>query len=101
MRSVYMNIRIVLADDHRIVREGFRALLAAQTDFQIVGATGDGLEAIRLVDRLKPEVLLVDMTMPGLNGREVTRHITQRRVSTRVVMLSLHSNEAYVPQALK
>ncbi len=96
-----MNIRIVLADDHRIVREGFRALLAAQKDFEIVGETGDGLEAIRLVDKLKPDVLLVDMMMPGLNGLEVARQITQRGFSARVVILSMHANEAYVLEALK
>jgi DNA-binding NarL/FixJ family response regulator len=96
-----MSIKILLADDHRIVREGFRALLAAQKDFQIIGETGDGLEALRLADQLKPDILLVDMMMPGLNGLEVTRQVTHRGLATRVVILSMHSNEAYVIEALK
>lgn len=94
-------IKIVLADDHRIVREGFRALLASQKDFQIIGETGDGLEAIRLVEQLKPDVLVIDILMPSLSGLEVTRQVTQRVTNTRVVILSMHSNEAYVLQALK
>jgi len=96
-----MSIRIVLADDHRIVREGFRALLDAQKDFEVIGETGDGLEAIRLVEKLKPDVLLVDMMMPALNGLEVTRQITQRGLPAKVVVLSMHSNEAYVLEAMK
>jgi two-component system response regulator NreC len=96
-----MSIRIVLADDHRIVREGFRALLDAQKDFEVIGETGDGLDAIRLVEKLKPDVLLVDMMMPGLNGLEVTRQITQRGLPAKVVVLSMHSNEAYVLEAMK
>jgi len=96
-----MSIKILLADDHRVVREGFRALLAAQKDFEIVGETGDGLQALRLVDQLNPDVLLVDMMMPGLSGLEVTRQITEREVPTRVVVLSMHANEAYVVEALK
>jgi two-component system, NarL family, response regulator NreC len=95
-----MSIRIVLADDHRIVREGFRALLTAQTDFQIVGETGDGREAIRMVEQLTPDVLLVDLMMAGLGGLEVIRQLTQRGVPTRIIVLSMHSNEAYVSQAL-
>jgi DNA-binding NarL/FixJ family response regulator len=96
-----MSIRIVLADDHRVVREGFRALLAAEKDFEIVGETGDGLEALRLVERLKPDLILVDLMMPGLGGLEVARQVAQRGSATRVVVLSMHSNEAYVLQALK
>jgi len=96
-----MTIKIILADDHRVVREGFRALLAAQKDFQIVGETGDGLEALRLVDQLKPDVLLVDVMMPGVSGLEVTRQLTQRRSPVRVVILSMHCNEAYVVEAVK
>jgi two-component system, NarL family, response regulator NreC len=96
-----MNIKIILADDHRIVREGFRALLTAQKDFQIVAETGDGREAMRLVEQFKPDVLLVDLMMPGLGGLEVTRQLAQEGLRTRVIVLSMHSNEAYVSQALK
>jgi len=96
-----MTIKIVLADDHRVVREGFRALLAGQKDFQIVAETGDGLEAIRLVEKHQPDVLLIDLMMPGLGGLEVTRQLTQRKSPVRVVVLSMHANEAYVIEALK
>src|SRR3954471_5555373 len=96
-----MSIRIVLADDHRIVREGFRALLTAQKDFEIVGETGDGLEAIRLVEKQNPDVLLVDLMMPGLGGLEVVRQLALRDLSVRVIVLSMHANEAYVVEALK
>lgn len=94
-------IRILLADDHRVVREGFRALLEAEPDFEIVGETGDGLEAVRLVEQHKPQVLVVDLMMPGLNGLEVARQVAQRVPRTRIVVLSMHANEAYVLEALK
>lgn len=94
-------IRILLADDHRIVREGFRALLQAEPDFDIVAETGDGLDAVRLAEQHKPQVLVVDLMMPGLNGLEVARQITQRLPRTRIVVLSMHANEAYVLEALK
>ena len=93
--------RIVLADDHQVVREGFRALLQAQPDFEIVGETGDGLEAVRMVEKQKPHILVVDLMMPGLNGLEVARQVTQRSPRTRIVVLSMHANEAYVLEALK
>jgi two-component system, NarL family, response regulator NreC len=92
---------ILLADDHRVVREGFRALLESEPDFEIVGETGDGLEAVRLVEQQKPHVLVVDLMMPGLNGLEVARQVTQRSPRTRIVVLSMHANEAYVLEALK
>jgi two-component system, NarL family, response regulator NreC len=94
-------IRILLADDHRVVREGFRALLESEPDFEIVAETGDGLDAVRLVEQHKPHVLVVDLMMPGLNGLEVARQITQRVSRTRIVVLSMHANEAYVLEALK
>lgn len=94
-------IRILLADDHQVVREGFRALLQAEADFEIVAETGDGLDAVRLVEQHKPQVLVVDLMMPGLNGLEVARQITQRSPRTRIVVLSMHANEAYVLEALK
>jgi len=94
-------IRILLADDHQVVREGFRALLEAEPDFEIVAETGDGLEAVRFAEHHKPHVLVVDLMMPGLNGLEVARQITQRLPRTHIVVLSMHANEAYVLEALK
>jgi len=92
---------ILLADDHRMVRQGFRALLEAEKDFRIVGETGDGLEAMRLAEQLKPRVLVLDLMLPGLRGLEVARQIKQRGLPTKVVILSMHANEAYVMEALR
>lgn len=96
-----MSVSILLADDHTILRQGLRALLSAEPDFNIVGEASDGLEAIKLAERLKPDVLVLDLMMPGLNGLEVTRQIRQRFPKTRVVILSMHAKEAYVLEALK
>src|SRR5512137_1091904 len=92
---------ILLADDHHIVRQGLRVLLEAQPDFQLVGEAGDGLEAVQLTERLKPDVLIIDLVMPSLNGLEATRQVSQRSPHTRVVILSMHANEAYVLEALR
>jgi two-component system response regulator NreC len=92
---------IVLADDHHVVRQGLRVLLEAQPDFQLVGEAGDGLEAVQLTERLKPDVLVIDLMMPSLNGLEGTRQVSQRSPHTRVVILSMHANEAYVLEALR
>lgn len=93
-------MRIVLADDHPIVRQGLRALLEAETDFQLVGEAGDGLEAVGLVERVKPDVLVLDLMMPGLAGFEVARQTRQRSPQTRIVILSMHADEGYVLEAL-
>jgi two-component system response regulator NreC len=92
---------IVLADDHRIVRQGLRALLEAEADFSLVGETGDGLEAVRLAERLRPDVVVLDLMMPGINGLEATRQIRNCCPKTHVVILSMHADEAYVLEALK
>jgi DNA-binding NarL/FixJ family response regulator len=92
---------IVLADDHHVVRQGLRTLLESESDFRIVGEAGDGLEAVQLVERLQPNVLVLDLMMPCLNGLEVTRQVSQRSPQTRVVILSMHSSEAYVLEALR
>lgn len=92
---------IVLADDHQVVRQGLRALLEAEPGFQLVGEAGDGLEAVRLVDRLRPKVLIVDLMMPGLNGMEVIRQAARAFPQTRIIVLSMHADRAYVVQALK
>ncbi len=94
-------LTIVMADDHPVVRKGLRALLEAEPDYQVVGEADDGLAALALVERLKPAILIVDVMMPGLGGLEVTRQITQRLPDTRVIVLSMYSNEPYVLEALR
>ena len=94
-------ITVVLADDHLIFREGLRALLSAEPDLRIVGEAGDGLEAVQLVERLQPDVLVLDLMMPGLNGDEVARQVSQHVRKTRIVALSMHTSEAYVLKALR
>ncbi len=96
-----MTISILLADDHVVVRQGLKALLEAETDFHVLGEAADGLEAVQLVERLQPDVLLVDVMMPGLSGLEATRQVRERFPKTQVVVLSMHSNEAYVLEALR
>jgi DNA-binding NarL/FixJ family response regulator len=92
---------VVLADDHPIVRQGLRTLLEAGGDFAVIGEEADGLKVVALVERLRPDVLLLDVQMPGLNGLEITRQIVQRALKTRVMILSMHANETYVRDALR
>jgi two-component system, NarL family, response regulator NreC len=94
-------ITVVLVDDHRVVREGLRALLEAESDLSVIGDAGEGLSAIRLVERLKPDVLLLDLIIPGLNGQEVARRVRKCSPKTRVIVLSMHSSEPYVIEALR
>jgi two-component system response regulator NreC len=91
---------IVLAEDHQIVRQGLRALLEPEADFQIVGEASDGSEALQLAERMRPDVMIVDLMMPGLNGLEVTHQVARRSPKTRVIILSAFDNEAYVTEAL-
>ena len=92
---------IVLADDHTIVRQGLRVLLEAETDFSVIGEAADGLEVPDLVQRLRPDVLVLDLMMPGVNGLEVVWQIRQTSPETRVIILSMHASEAYVVAALR
>jgi two-component system, NarL family, response regulator NreC len=91
----------VLIDDHQLVREGMKALLEAEPDLRVIGEAADGLEAIRVVERLTPDVLVVDLGIPSLNGLEVTREVTQRWPAIRIVVVSIHTSEAYVLEALR
>lgn len=94
-------ITIVLAEDHNVVREGFRSLLDGEPDFTVVGEAADGLKAIEVVEREDPDVLLVDIKMPRLNGLDVVRQVRTRSPRTQVIVLSMHANEAYVMEALR
>jgi DNA-binding NarL/FixJ family response regulator len=94
-------ITLVLADDHHVVRQALRTLLESEPGFVVVGEASDGLRVADLVARLEPDVLLVDLMMPGLNGMEVTRQVRKRCANTRVVLLSMHMNEAHVLEALR
>ncbi|MGI8813273.1 MAG: response regulator [Pyrinomonadaceae bacterium] len=95
-----MIISIVLADDHLIVRQGVRALLDAEPDFEVIGETGDGINAIDLVKKLTPDVLVLDLMMPGLNGLDVARQLSKQSPHTRIVVLSMHDDEGFVLEAL-
>ena len=92
---------IVLADDHHVVRQGLRALLEAEPGFSVVAEAADGLAAADLAERLQPNVLVLDLMMPCLSGLEVARQVRRLSPQTRVVVLSMHANEAYVLEALR
>jgi two-component system response regulator NreC len=95
------NIRIVLADDHTVVRKGLRLLLENQPGFTVVADAADGREAVALVERHTPDVVVMDVAMPNLNGIEAARQISARTPQTAVVFLSMHADESYVLKALK
>lgn len=96
-----MAVSVLLADDHPIVRQGLRHLLEMQPEFKVVGEASDGIAAAQMAERCRPDVMVVDLMMPGLNGLEVIRQVRQRSPATRIIVLSMHNNDAYVLQALK
>jgi DNA-binding NarL/FixJ family response regulator len=96
-----MSIRILLADDHRILREGLRSLLAQQPDMQVAGEAASGEEALTLARRLRPDVVIMDVVLPGIDGVETTRRIRSELPATRVIGLSMHSDRRYVSQMLR
>jgi len=94
-------IRVVLADDHTLVRAGIRALLEKLPDVHVVAEASDGREAVHLVTTTQPDVVLMDIAMPGLNGLEATRRLVKEFPAIRVLILSMHKNEEYVWQTLR
>jgi two-component system response regulator NreC len=96
-----MPIRIVLADDHTILRNGLRLLLERHPDFSVVGEAANGREAVEIATRESPNVVVMDISMPILNGIEAARRITSELPKTAVIVLSVHSDEAYILRALK
>jgi two-component system, NarL family, response regulator NreC len=94
-------IRIVLADDHSVMRSGLRALLQQHPDMQVIGEANDGREALSLAESLKPDVAVLDITMPNLNGIEAARQMAAKQLDVAIIMLSMHSDESYVLRALR
>jgi DNA-binding NarL/FixJ family response regulator len=93
-------ITVLLAEDHTIVREGLRALLGVEEDIEVVGEAQTGRQAVQLTKRLRPDVVVMDIAMPLLNGLEATRRILKIAPGTKVLMLSAHGDDGYVRQAV-
>lgn len=96
-----MSIRVVLADDHAIVREGLKTILERNPQIQVIGEAGDGRAAVAMADKLRPDVLIMDVGMPELNGIEATRQIKQQHPGVKVVALSTYSDKRYVLRMLE
>jgi DNA-binding NarL/FixJ family response regulator len=93
--------RIVIAEDHRILREGLRSLLSSSPDFEVVGEAEDGREAIRCVEKMKPDLILTDLSMPRMNGMEAIREIKKQSPKTKILVLTVHRTEEYILATLK
>jgi len=94
-------LRILLGDDHRLLRHGLRKILQERPDWEVVAEAGDGREAVRQALAVQPDIAILDIGMPLMNGIEATRQIVRRRPDIHVLILSMHANEAYIIQALK
>jgi DNA-binding NarL/FixJ family response regulator len=92
-------ITVLLADDHTVVREGFRRMLELEADFEVIGEAADGRQAVALAVKLHPDVVLMDIAMPQLNGLEATRQVLKALPDAKVLMLSAHNDDAYVKTA--
>lgn len=94
-------IRVVIVDDHAVVRSGLRAVLGGAVDIEVVGEAKDGREAVSVAERLKPDVVVMDLSMPDMDGREATRIILEKQIPTRILMLTMHAEEDYLMPALE
>jgi two-component system invasion response regulator UvrY len=94
-------IRIAIADDHAIVRDGLKRILADQADMEVIGEASDGFEAVELVRKLKPDVIILDISMPAKDGLDATREIGALKAATRVLILTMHSDEHYAIRTMR
>jgi len=102
MRQPLMErIRVLVVDDHTLVRQGLRCILESDPDIEIIGEAPDGRAAVDVVDRLHPDVVVMDLTLPELNGIEATRRIVRRHKDTKVLILTMHRDEVFVRQSLR
>jgi two-component system response regulator NreC len=93
--------KIVLAEDHTILREGLKSLLSSSQDFEVIGEAADGREAIRCVEKLKPDLILIDLSMPRMNGMEAIREIRRISKEVKILVLTVHKSEEYVLATFK
>lgn len=96
-----MNIRIILADDHQVIREGLRSLIEKQPNMEVVAEAGDGRQAVELALQLKPNIVIMDVSMPNLNGIDATRQITSQCPKVKVLALSIHPSKQFISYMLK
>jgi NarL family two-component system response regulator LiaR len=96
VRFIMNKIRIVIADDHTVFRQGTRGLLERENDMEVVGEAGDGEEAIKIIERLKPDVAILDIAMPKLNGVEVTKRVKPKQPSTAILILTAYDDDEYI-----
>ncbi len=94
-------VTIFIADDHSILRDGLKLILSSEPNYDIVGESGDGLETVQMVEKTRPDVLILDISLPTMSGIEVTRHLKKYVPETRIIILSRHDKEDYVNQLLK
>ena len=95
-----MTIKVLLADDHQIIRDGLRSLLTNEPDIEVVGEANDGRAAVEMTQRLKPDIVVMDITMPGLNGIEATRQVRAISSDIKVLALSMHADKRFVAGVL-
>jgi two-component system response regulator NreC len=96
-----MALRLLLVDDHKLIRDGLKSLIAKQPEFEVIGEAGDGLKAVSLVKELKPDIVIMDVSIPELNGYDATRQIVSEFPDVKVIALSMHSDRRFVLEMLK